>query len=96
MNWTVDRWISVLGFAIVIISGIFVAGSRYSTIERDIAELKVTVNSNRLAASHDSDQVKQELQTLTRQVRALMVTPVTTRPSGAFPRTERFSGVDPE
>lgn len=98
-HWPVDRWISVLGFSGVILGGLFVAGSKWSNVERDVAEVKAAVADLNSTVDYNRSTQAQELRDLATQLRTVIsaVTPVDTprrRATPTFAPEDRFSGVD--
>lgn len=47
-HWTVERWMAVLTFAMAVIGTVFVFGSDWQGVKRDVAGVKEDVNSIRV------------------------------------------------
>jgi len=79
-HWPIDRWISVLGFTGVIISGIFFAGVRWSSVEAHIDLLQSSVDDLRRVHMGIEDRIDALADQLTRATENTTTTTTSTRP----------------
>lgn len=98
-DWSVDRWISVLGFAGVLISGIFFTGMRWNSLDRDVTQLQGEMQRATVAlelVTANQWQTTRQLDDVANQLRMLLagrtdIVPTTQPgPSARFPRDQQF------